>query len=372
MIHRPRLDDDPRHNRRALQAALDSVPAGTLELPPGTHVIDDGLTVGDGWTIRGAETVAAGGGRPASRLRSVGTGGKPVLHVLGSDVTISDLGLCPPPAFPGEHGGDRGTAVTVGEYLYAATPRWIGRIDIRRVRVERPGDRAANSIALMGAVRDVTLHDVSVHGGYTAVAVHWGAVGTDVSTIVGPTYHPHRLTITDLRVRDAIEGFYLSSVHDVRVATACLRDVEMGFRLLPGDNTDRFAPDGGADVGARISVEHVCTHWHGDKYGARVAGWGRSEIDGLVSTLRYTDTVIRDCVLTRVPRETRGASGHDTHASGHDTQASGNGYPPAGETAPSRGWAPVVLEGADGVELRDVRMHTQPMASATGCCPLTP
>ena len=284
MIHRPRLTGDPVADHRILTEALDTVGPGTLELPPGTHVIADGLTVAAGWTVRGAETSAAGGDRPATVLTSTGTRGRPLLHVLGSDVSITDLGLRPPPADPGEHGGDRGTAVTVGEYLYTAAPSWIGGVRISRVRVER-ADKAANSIALMGAVRDVTLHDVTVRGGYTGVAVHWGAVGADVSSISGPTYHPHRLTVTDLRVRDAVEGFYLSSVHDVRVSGACLRDVEMGFRLLPGDNTDRFAPSGGATIGARIDISGVCTRWNGDKYGVRVAGWGRSEIDGVVTAI---------------------------------------------------------------------------------------
>ena len=342
MIHRPRLTGDPRADHRLLQEALDTVPGGRLELPPGTHVIAGGLTVRSGWTIRGAETSAAGGGPPASTLQCTGTGGHPVLHVLGSDVSISDLGLRPPPADPGEHGGDRGTAITVGEYLYGAAPEWIHTVDVRRVHVHRPdGDRAANSIALMGAVRDVTLHDITVRGGYTGVAVHWGAVGADVSTISGPTYHPHHLTITDLRVSGAVEGFYLSSVHDVRVAGACLRDVEMGFRLLPGDNTDRFAPDGQAAIGARIDISDVCTRWTGDKYGVRVAGWGRSEIDGLVSVLGYTDTVIRDCVITRADR------------------ADGS-------------WSPIVIERAGTVELRDITLHQHTTTPDARCCPVSP
>jgi hypothetical protein len=245
-------------------------------------------------------------------------------------VRISDLGLRPPPADPGEHGGDLGTAITVGRYLYAGPPEWIADVEIARVHVERPGERAANSIALMGAVRDVTLDGVTVRGGHTGVAVHWGAVGADVATVVGPTYHPHKLTIADLRVRDAVEGFYLSSVHDVRVAGACLRDVEMGFRLLPGDNTDRFAPPG---VGERIEVAGVCVRWTGDKYGVRVAGWGRSEVDGVVSVLRYTDTVIRDCVIA------------------------GRG---------DASWSPVLMDRADGVELRDIRVQS----ATDGCCPL--
>jgi hypothetical protein len=280
--------------------------------------------------VRGAETAAAGGGPPGSWLESAGTGGHPVLHVVGSDVRISDLGLRPPAADPGEHGGDRGTAITVGEYLYPSSPEWIDGVEIRRVHVERPGDRAANSIALMGAVRNITLHDVTVQGGYTGVAVHWGAVGADVATVVGPTYHPHHLSIVDLRVRDAVEGFYLSSVHDVRVTGACLRDVEMGFRLLPGDNTDRFAPPG---IGERIEIAGVCVRWTGDNYGIRVAGWGRSEVDGVVSVLRYTDTVIRDCVI----------AGRGTGS-----------------------WSPVLIERADGVELRDIQVRS----AADGCCPL--
>jgi hypothetical protein len=350
MIHRPALTADAARNRGLLQEALDSVPPGKLELPPGEHVIADGLHVPDGWTIRGASVVGANGSPPASWLVSTGTAGRPMLHVLGSDISISDLGLRPPPADLGEHGGDRGTAITIGEYLYSAAPDWIQRVDVRRVYVSRPADRAANCIAIMGAVRDISLHDVTVRGGYTGVAVHWGAVGGDVSSIVGPTFHPHRLTITDLRVRDAIEGFYLSSVHDVRVIGTCLRDVEMGFRLLPGDNTNRFVPSpypddaaalpssSAADIGARIEIAEACVRWTGPRYGVRVAGWGRSEVDGLVSVLAYADTVIRDCHVV-------GAGSADA-------------------------WSPVLVERASGVELRGIRVETNSSAISNTCCAL--
>jgi protein CrcB len=308
MIHRPRLSADAARNRHVLQDVLDTRPAGKLELPPGEYVITDGLRAPEGWTVRGASVAGANGGPPGSRLVSAGTTGHPVLHVLGSDVSISDVQLCPPPADPGEHGGDRGTAITIGSYLYPAAPDWIERVDVRRVHVSRPRERHANCIAIMGAVRDIALHDVTVRGGYTGVAVHWGAVGADVTTIEGPTCHPHRLSITDLRVRDAVEDFYLSSVHDVRASGCRLRDVEMGFRLLPGDNTNRFAASASstADIGARIEIADACVRWTGPRYGVRVAGWGRSEIDGMVSVLSYTDVVIRDCRLWGPVRPTPG------------------------------------------------------------------
>ncbi|MEV4703793.1 hypothetical protein [Actinoplanes sp. NPDC049316] len=334
MIHRPVLGADPGRNRRRLQEVLDTVPAGKLELPPGTHVVADGLRVPAGWTVRGSEVAGANGGPPGTWLESTGSTGHPVLHIVGSDVSVSDLGLRPPPADPGEHGGDRGTAITVGDYLYPATPEWIGGVDIRRVHVERAGEKHANCIALMGAVRDISVHDVTIRGGYTGVAVHWGAVGADVSTIEGPTYHPHRLTVTDLRVSDAIEGFYLSSVHDVRVEGACLRDVEMGFRLLPGDNTDRFVTSDA--VGAAIDISGVCVRWRGPRYAVRVAGWGRSEVDGLVSVLRYRDTTIRDCTL-------RGTGTGDS-------------------------WSPVVVERAEGVTLRDIVTASDHSTEPGACC----
>lgn len=336
MIHRPRLTAGPVGNRQTLQEVLDSRPPGKLELPPGEHLVADGLRVPAGWSIRGSEVAAANGGRPGSWLVSAGTTGHPVLRVVGSDVSISDLGLRPPPADPGEHGGDRGTAITVGEYLYAAAPEWIARVDVRRVHVERPGERNANCIALMGAVREVSLHDVTVRGGHTGLAVHWGAVGTDVSTIAGPTYHPHRLTVTNLRVRDAVEGFYLSSVYDVRVVGCCLRDVEMGFRLLPGDNTDRFTAS--PLVGSGIEIAEACVTWTGSRYGVRVAGWGRSEVDGEVTVLSYANAVIRDCRLT---------GGAD-----------------------DRSWSPVLVERASGVELRNIRVDTQATVSESTCCAL--
>jgi hypothetical protein len=335
MIHRPALTADAERNRHLLQEALDTTPAGKVELPPGEHVIADGLRVPAGWAIRGASVVGANGSPPASWLVSTGTTGHPVLHVLGSDVAISDLGLKPPPADPGEHGGDRGTAITIGEYLYRETPEWIERVDVRRVHISREGNREANCVALMGAVREITLHDVTIHGGYTGVAVHWGAVGSSVASIVGPTFHPHHLKITDLRVRDAVEGFYLSSVHDVVVSGSCLRNVEMGFRLLPGDNTNRYVPSpASAQIGARIEIADACVHWTGPRYGVRVAGWGRSEVDGVVSLLSYHDAVIRDCRLVGV----------------------GSG----------EAWSPILVERADGVSFSGIEMASAPET----CCAL--
>ena len=355
MIHRPALTTDADHNRRLLQETLDSGPVGELEVPRGEWTITDGLRVPAGWTIRGAEVVDPAAEAPASTLISAGTTGHPVLHVVGSDVAISDLGLKPPPADPGEHGGDRGTAITIGDYLYDSAPSWIQRVGVRRVCVSRAGERHANCVAIMGAVREVTVHDVTVRGGYTAVAVHWGAVGADVSSIVGPTFHPHQLSLTGLRVRDAIEGFYLSSVHDVRVSGACLRDVEMGFRLLPGDNTNRFVPSayvggpdvGGPDVGgpdqpslavdigARIEIADCCVAWNGPRYGVRVSGWGRSEVDGVVSVLAYKDTLIRDCSV-------------------------------AG-TGTADAWSPILVEQASGVEFRSIVTGSRPDEK---CCRL--
>jgi len=345
MIDRPVLTPDADHNRRVLQETLDAGPGGELEIPPGEWTITDGLRVPAGWTIRGAERVDPAAEAAVSTLVSAGRSGHPILHVLGSDVAISDLGLKPPPADPGEHGGDRGTAITIGDYLYESKPDWIQRVDVRRVHVSRPGERHANCIAIMGAVREITVHDVLVRGGYTAVAVHWGAVGADVSSIVGPTFHPHRLSLTDLRVRDAIEGFYLSSVHDVTVGGACLRDVEMGFRLLPGDNTNRFVPSAYAedvpsaslavDIGSRIEIADCCVAWNGPRYGVRVAGWGRSEVDGVVSVLTYRDARIRDCTI------------------------SGTG---SGDQ-----WSPIVIEQASGVELRSIMTGSRP---AGKCCSL--
>jgi hypothetical protein len=373
--HRPTLTDDADHNQQVLQRLLDATPGGTIELPPGDHPLRHGLDLPAGWlpagwTLRGAVATGApttgapttggatangatagaatgpGPGVPATWLSSRADDGRPVLRVSGSRVTVTDIGLCPPPSAPGEHAGDLGTAITVGRYLYDREPEWIDGVELRRVHVRRPGDRAANCIAIMGAVRGVTLHDATIEGGFTGVAVHWGAVGGDVSTITGPSYHPHRLRIGDLRVSDAVEGFYLSSVYDVEVTGACLSGVEMGFRLLAGDNTDRFLSDAHAVIGQGIEVRDACVRWHGNLYGIRVAGWGRSEVDGAVSVLRYRDVAIRDCVVSRVEPAA----------------------PAPGD--PRRSWAPVLMESADGVELHDIRVGTATAGSP--CCPLRP
>ena len=114
-------------------------------------------------------------------------------------------------------------------------------------------------------------------------------------------------------------------MHDVRVEGACLRDVEMGFRLLPGDNTNRFVSSS-EDVGARIEVSDVCVGWTGPRYAVRIAGWGRSEVDGLVSVLAYRDSTVRDCRLAGA------GTGGD--------------------------WAPLLVERASGVTLQNITVST--------------
>ena len=373
--YEPVLTGDPANNHAVLATLLATEPPGLVRLPAGRFPLAQGITLGHGWALHGAEngagpvnadngSASAGGDNDAGngrRAGGVGTWlssssayGEPIIQVLGSGVEVVGLGLLPPHSEPGEHGGDRGTGLTVGSYLYADHPEWIERIRITGVHVRRAGDRAANCVAVMGAVRDVELIDVTVSGGCTGLAVHWGAVGQSVSTLVGPTYHPHHLQVSGLRVSDAFEGFYLSSVHDVRLAHACLADVDIGFRLLPGDNTDRFHPALGAVVGRDIEISDVCVSWRGALYGLRVAGWGRSEVDGLVSTLVYRDVTIRDVQLTAVD-------------------------PPDGQALPVSGGSfsrsPVVLERAYGVSLQNVNIGADRRAvggpaGADACCEL--
>jgi hypothetical protein len=344
----PVLTADPAANADTLTALLDTQPPGVVRLPAGTYPLSRGIVVGAGWTVVGAEP-AGTAGDVGTWLSSNSPYGEPIVHVLGSDVEISGLGLLPPHSAPGEHAGDRGTAITLGLYLYPETPRWIERIRISGVHIRRSGDRAANCVSIMGAVRDVEVTDVTVAGGCTGLAVHWGAVGQSVATLVGPTYHPHRLRVSGLRVSDAFEGFYLSSVHDVRVSHVCLSDVDIGFRLLPGDNTDRFHPADGAVVGRDIEISDACIAWRGALYGMRVAGWGRSEVDGLVTTLVYRDVAIRDVVMTALdPPDGVATSG----------------------AALSR--SPVVLERAYGVSLHNVNIGSDRRAvgaaAGSACC----
>jgi hypothetical protein len=153
----------------------------------------------------------------------------------------------------------------------------------------------------MGAVRRVRLLDIDVSGGGTAVAVHWGAVGESVATIVGPSYHPHDLTVAGLTVRNAFEAFYLSSVYDVSVRDVTATNVEIGFRLLPGDNVDLYRERGEvSDVSSRIEIADCRIGWCG-LYGIRVAGWGRSEVDHRVRRLDYHDVSIRNVRLHAEP-----------------------------------------------------------------------
>lgn len=289
----PELTDDPRQNAATLQRLVDEAAPGDIRLPAGRHLVAGGLVLTEGWALQGPP-----GRLPSATLVQVDPTSRPFVHLLGSRTSLCDLRLEVPAAHPGPHDGDSCTAVTVGRYLYPTTPPWLEDVTVRRLHVLRTGRCPANSIAVMGAVRDLALADVHVHGGGTGLAVHWGAPGVSVGELTGETLHPHRLRICDLHVRDAFEGFYLSSVHDVRVERARMADVEIGFRLLPGDNTDRFHETAGASpVSSRITVRDCVIDWTGSQYALRVAGWGRSEVDRTVSQLDYRELTIADVAV---------------------------------------------------------------------------
>jgi hypothetical protein len=346
-FHHLVLTDDASANQAAFDKLLSSESGGTVRLPAGTFVLDRGVTVGPDWTLAGAPHED---GPVATWLTSSASDGQPIVHVLGSHVAIEDIGFLPPPCSPGEHGGDLGTAITVGRYLYPVEAEWIESIRIRRVQVQRRDARAANCIAVVGAVCDIDISQASIVGGCTGVAVHWGAVGDGVDSITGPSYHPHRVAISGLCVSDAFEGFYLSSVHDVDVSDVCLSDVEIGFRLLPGDNTDRFHPSSRNSVGERIRVSRACVSWNGPLYAVRVAGWGRSEIDHSIRVLEYRDVVIEDCTLVALPLL---------------ASARNNGR--------LRARSPIVMEQASGVLLDNIRVDARGdqqngFRMSTACC----
>lgn len=297
-----RLGEDPAANTGLLQHALDA--GGSVSLAAGSWPLAAGVRLPAAATLRGA----VADGHPATTLRLVESRAEPLLHVLASSVRLQDLVLDLPARQIGEHDGDAATAVTVGRYLYDAEAGWLQDVELSRLRVVRratdgPLGSSANSIAVMGAVRDVRVEDVSVRGGGTGLAVHWGAVASSVREVVGPSYHPHRLRVDRLHVRDAFEGFYLSSVHDVAVRHGRFEDVEIGFRLLPGDNTGRYAPpDVRERISSSIEVTDCDISWHGPLYGVRAAGWGRSEVDGAVTRTAYRDTAVRRCAIRTQPR----------------------------------------------------------------------
>ena len=287
----PRLTGDAAANRDVLARHLAAGPI-EVRLPDGRFPLAGGCVLADGQSVRG---------RDATVLVGADLGTAPLVHVVGSGSGVSDLTIELPTMDTGLHDGDQGTAITVGRYLYPTAPAWIADVEIARVRVLRGHRCAANSIAVMGAVSRVRLTDIDISGGGTGIAVHWGALGESVSTIVGPSYHPHHLTVAALTVRHAFEAFYLSSVHDVSVRDVTADDVEIGFRLLPGDNVDRYhGGSGTSEVSSRIDIADCRIGWRG-LYGLRVAGWGRSEVDHQVRRLDYRDVSIRNVLLQAEP-----------------------------------------------------------------------
>lgn len=289
------LSGSPKQNAAELRRLLTAEQPGRVLLPPGRYLVAGNIELTAGWSLHGA---VGSDGDPRTTLVQASATERPFVHVLGSRTAVCDVVLDVPTAHPGPHDGDRWTALTVGRYFYPSDPEWIEDVQIRGVYVVRAGRCPANSIALMGAVRELDLTEVDVRGGGTGVAVHWGATGTGVAELTGASFHPHLLRIHDLRVSDAYEGFYLSSVHDVTVTRTRMHDVEIGFRLLPGDNTDRFHEHGqDSPVSSRITVRDCEIGWNGSLYALRVAGWGRSEIDRRITKLEYRDLTISDVLV---------------------------------------------------------------------------
>ncbi|ADB29617.1 hypothetical protein Kfla_0495 [Kribbella flavida DSM 17836] len=292
--YRPQLGGDGDSNGALLRDLLRTAEPGHVVLPAGSYPITGGLVLTDHWSLSGS---AAG-----TTLWRAEAEQAPLIHVLGSDVAVSDLLIELPDASPGPHDGAEWTAVTVGRYFYPERPRWIERITLERLVVRRAGRCAANNLTLIGAVRHARFSDLEVHGGGTAFIAHWGAVGAGVSDISGHSLHPHHFEVDGLRVHDAFEGFCLSSVHDVQVRHVRCEGVEIGFRLLPGDNTDRYHENGAASgINQRLLVEDCDIGWCGDLYAVRVAGWGRSEVDGAVTTRGYLWLDLRDVTVRPLP-----------------------------------------------------------------------
>jgi hypothetical protein len=102
--------------------------------------------------------------------------------------------------------------------------------------------------------------------------------------------------------------------------------------LLPGDNTDRFH-EMGADSGInqRLLIQHCDIGWCGDLYAIRVAGWGRSEVDGAVTTRAYVDLRVQDVTIRPLPVVVSGRP-------------------------PRQGRRPIVVEDAGSVDLTEVHV----------------
>lgn len=320
--YRPQLSGDGNKNGVLLRGLLTGREPGRVVLPPGSYPISAGLVLTDSWSLSGSGTTLW---RPEAEEA-------PLIRVLGSGVSITDLTLELPDASPGPHDGAEWTAITIGQYFYADKPEWIEQIAVERIVIRRTGRCAANNITLIGAVQDARFTDIEVHGGGTAFIAHWGAVGAGVSDITGHSLHPHHFQVDGLRVYDAFEAFCLSSVHDVQVRDVRCERVEIGFRLLPGDNTDRYHEKGAdAGINQRLSIHGCDIGWSGDLYAIRIAGWGRSEVDGAITTRTYVDLDLRDVTIRPLP----------VLVAGHP---------------PRQDRRPVVLEDAGPVNLDDVRV----------------
>ncbi|TDO35740.1 hypothetical protein EV643_12112 [Kribbella sp. VKM Ac-2527] len=322
--YRPQLGGDGDKNGALLRALLNESEPGRLVLPAGSYPISGGLVLTDSWSLSGS----------GATLWRAEAEQAALIHILGSGVAVTDLTLELPDSSPGPHDGAEWTAITIGRYFYTDKPQWIERITVDRVVVRRVGRCAANNITLIGAVRDARFTNLQVHGGGTAFIAHWGAVGNGVSDITGHSLHPHHFQVDGLRVYDAFEAFCLSSVHDVEVRNVQCEGVEIGFRLLPGDNTDRYN-ENGADSGInqRLLIHNCDIGWCGDLYAIRVAGWGRSEVDGAVTTRAFVDLGLRDVTVRPLPVM-------------------------VGSRPPRQGRRPIVVEDAGSVDLNDVRVLT--------------
>lgn len=335
---------DAAGNTALIAGVLGSDNGGRIRLPPGRYPVG-GLVIRAGWTIEGDDTTL---------VQPVATA-EPLLHVVGSDVTLRGLRLELPASSPGPHDGAHWTGITVGHYLYGDEPAALTGVRLEDLTVTRAGRCAANSVTVIGAVSDLRIQGLDVTGGGTGLMVHWGGIGATVSSITGPTYHPHDLAIDGLSVHEAFEGFCLSSVHDAVVRDVRCDDVEIGFRLLAGDNGDRFHVLGAdSEVNRRITVAGCEIGWSGDLYAIRVAGWGRSEVDGLISHRAFEDLQLADCRIMPLPIGT-GEPRPDQRPAGIGGPRSGRGS--GGTREPRGGRRPVVLEDAGAIDLSGVTVE---------------
>lgn len=147
--------------------------------------------------------------------------------------------------------GDFGNALRIGTYRQAVGGSNTHDIEIYDIHVENIGTQyTGQAIEVLGDVRDVKIHGLSVVGSGAGIICHWGGdIGDSGAHVTEVTYsyHPHSLDFKnfyfgpDASGRAPSNTLILSACYDVKVDGVRSRGVRRTAWVFPGDVYDEVS-----------------------------------------------------------------------------------------------------------------------------------